>query len=202
MIVRRRTVMSVLPAAAAAAAVPATQAHARTNITEARSVSYVPAAALPDGERSQHERYMAEALAMVEMDEGPPHASVIVDRRQDRIVCRGHNRSRESRVYHGEIVALLNCAKVEPRVDWQTLTLYTTAEPCPMCMTAIIWNRIPEVVFGTSVETLIELGFNQFRLDSPMIAAAAPFYSGRIIGGVLRERADNHYAAWAIRRRG
>ena len=101
---------------------------------------------------------------------------------------------------HGEIVAILECAKIEPRVNWRELTLYTTAEPCPMCMSAIVWNRIPEVVFGTSVEELIELGSNQFRLDSSTVAASAPFYSGRIIAGVLQERANELYRKWASTR--
>ena len=80
------------------------------------------------------------------------------------------------------------------------MTLYTTAEPCPMCMSAV-WSRIPEMVYGTSLDQLIALGSNQFRLDSPTVAAAAPFYSGRIVAGVLAERSNEIYRAWARDRR-
>lgn len=66
-------------------------------------------------------------------------------------------------------------------------------------MSAIAWTRIPEVVYGTSIEDLIKLEINQIGLDSPTVAAAAPFYSGRIIGGVLGERADRMYQRWATR---
>ena len=59
-----------------------------------------------------------------------------------------------------------------------------------MCMSAIIWTRIPEVVYGTSVEELIKLGVNQFRLDSSH-GRPAPLYS-QDVGGVLKraERSD------------
>ena len=200
MIIHRRTFMAALPAAAAAAALPTSNANSRGDRNEARSVSFLPAAALPEDERAQHEHYMAKALNLAEAGPGP-FAAVIVDRRQDRIICQGNNKPRESRILHGEIVAILECAKIEPRVNWRELTLYTTAEPCPMCMSAIVWNRIPEVVFGTSVEELIELGSNQFRLDSPTVAASAPFYSGRIIAGVLQERANELYRKWASTRK-
>jgi tRNA(Arg) A34 adenosine deaminase TadA len=71
-----------------------------------------------------------------------------------------------------------------------------------MCAAAEIWAGIPEVIYATSVESLIGYGLTQFRLDSPTMAAAAPFYSGEIIGGVLAERADAFYKVWAKRRRG
>ena len=58
----------------------------------------------------------------------------------------------------------------------------------------------PELVYGTSIEELTRLGVNQIRLDSVTVAAAAPFYSGRIVGGVLSERADRLYQSWASRR--
>ena len=194
----RRSLLTSLPAAAAAATLPSSLAAAGES--PGRSVSFIEAPALPEAEREQHERYMAKALAMIE--EGPsPFASVIVDRAKDEIICEGLGRQRESNVYHGEIVAMLNCAEIEPRVDWRALTLYTTGEPCPMCMSAIVWNRIGEMVYGTSVQSLIEWGANQFRLDSPTVAASAPFYSGRIVAGVLRERADTFYREWAQRRR-
>jgi len=69
-----------------------------------------------------------------------------------------------------------------------------------MCMSAIVWLRIPELVYGTSIEELAKLGINQIRLDSPTVAAAAPFYSGRIVGGVLKEHADQLYQGWTASR--
>jgi tRNA(Arg) A34 adenosine deaminase TadA len=169
----------------------------------ARNVTFVPVDALTAEERARHERHMKLALDKLEADHAGsppgPFAAVIVDRHTGEIVCEGINRYRESPTFHGEIVAINACARVTPKVEWRDLALYTTAEPCPMCMSAIVWTRIPEIVYGTSIEELIKLGVNQIRLDSPTVAAAAPFYSGRIVGGVLAERTDGIYRRWAAR---
>jgi len=55
------------------------------------------------------------------------------------------------------------------------------------------------VIYATSIQSLIAFGVNQIQLDSPTVAAAAPFYDGHIIGGVLAERANAHYKQWANR---
>lgn len=197
---RRRELLADLPAAAGMVALTFPPRPVRA---AERSVTFTPADELAAEERARHERYMKLALDMLEGDypESPPgpFAAVIVNRHTGEIVCEGINQYRESPTFHGEIVALNACARVRPKVGWRDLALYTTAEPCPMCMSAIVWTRIPEVIYGTSVEALIKLGVNQFRLDSTTVAAAAPFYSGRIVGGVLAERADPIYRRWAAR---
>jgi tRNA(Arg) A34 adenosine deaminase TadA len=167
----RRALLVDLPAAAGLGASTLTRAgHARE--IGSRSVTFTPAHALTAEERTRH---------------------------SGEIVCRGVGQQRENPIFHGEIVAINACARVTPKVAWADLALYTTAEPCPMCMSAIVWTRIPELVFGTSIEELIKLGINQIRLDSATVAAAAPFYSGMIVGGVLGERADEVYRDWASR---
>jgi tRNA(Arg) A34 adenosine deaminase TadA len=173
----------------------------RAHEDRAQSVAFVPAGQLSAEERARHERYMAMALELAE-DRPGPFAAVIVDRRTGEVVCRGLNANRQgNRIQHGEIVAINACAAAKPEIEWRDAVLYTTAEPCPMCMSAIVWTAIPEVVYGTSIETLIGLGINQFRLDSPTVAAAAPFYSARIVGGILAERTDEMYRNWAAERR-
>jgi tRNA(Arg) A34 adenosine deaminase TadA len=176
-----------------------TAAGARTAAEPSGGVSLVAADELGDDERAEHEAYLARALDLA-VEGAAPYATVIVDRQAGRIVCEGVNKARESRVLHGEMVAILAGARLEPPVDWRRLTLYTTAEPCPMCTSAIVWHRIPELVYGTSVGDLIAMGVDQFHLDSPSVAASAPFYRGRIVTGVLRERADAFYRDWARRR--
>ncbi len=199
---QRRALLVDLPALAGMAALTWSRTGDARE-TGARSITFSPAEALSAEERTRHERYMEVALDKLEGDAAGrprgPFAAVIVNRHTGDIVCAGINRYQENPIFHGEIVAINAGAQVTPKVDWSDLALYTTAEPCPMCMSAIVWTRIPEVVYGTSIEELIKLGVNQFRLDSPTIAGAAPFYSGRIIGGVLRERTDPIYRSWASR---
>lgn len=160
-------------------------------------ISFSSAAMLSPEERRLHERYMSEALAEARAVPAP-FGAVIVDRRNGEIVGHGGNQSHTGNpILHGEIVALSSCAGQENDIDWAELALYTTAEPCPMCAGAIVWSGIGEVIFGTSIRTLGNLGINQIRLESPTVAAAAPFYSGRIIGGVLTDQTDKLFADWA-----
>ena len=199
MTLHRRTLMAGLPAVAAAA-LPACLGRARASEAEPRYVSFTSASALPAEERARHERYMAKALDLAEAEPPPPYAALIVDRSRDEIICQSAGQHREARILHAELVALMDCGRREPRENWPNFTLYTTGEPCPMCMSATVWSRLPEVVYATSAEELAGLGVSQFRLDSPAIAASAPFYSGRIVGGVLRDRSYETFRAWAASR--
>ena len=166
------------------------------NINTTGGVNVVAATDLDDSERTRHERFMSEALAAAS-DAHSPFAALIVDRRRQRIICRGINRKRDNPILHGEVSAILNCAELNSNVQWQTLSLYTTAEPCPMCAAAIVWAGISEVVYGTSIAELASLGINQIRLESEDVARAAPFYRGTIIGGVLADRTFEMYRDWA-----
>lgn len=198
--IARRQLMTALPACAAVSALPSLAQARRVDPDQPRTLSYTPAAALSPEDRARHEKYMAMAIDMIQRKRGP-FASVIVDRTTDQVVCKGLNENYKSPIFHGEIVAINACAALQRHRNWGDLTLYTTGESCPMCQSAIIWAGIGETVYGTSVATLRRLGANQFSFDTPTIAAAAPFYQGAIVGGVLAERTDPIYQAWAERRR-
>ncbi len=150
--------------------------------------------ALSDEERRRHERYMQMAIDL--LDGCAPFSAVIVDHESGEVLCHGVNRGRENRIYHGEIDAMINCRNQHPDVDWSKLTLYSTAEPCPICMSALIWNGIPRLIYGTSIQTLTSFGVIQIGLDTATVADAAPFYSGEIIGGILHERTDEMLKTW------
>ena len=47
-----------------------------------------------------------------------------------------------------------------------TLSLYTTAEACPMCASAIRWSGFKEYIYATSIETLSEKGWDQIAISS------------------------------------
>lgn len=162
----------------------------------ANATDFILATALSAAERSRHERHMARVLDWAG-EAHSPFAASLVHRGEDRLICRGLNRKRHNPILHGEISAILECSRRHPETDWRALTLYTTAEPCPMCKSAIIWTGIPEVVYGASIRDLARLRINQIHLDSPTVAAAAPFYAGRIVGDVLKDRAVALYKTWA-----
>ena len=95
---------------------------------------------------------------------------------------------------HGEVAAIHDYAERNGHRGWDETVLYTTGEPCPMCMSAIIWAGIGGVVWATSIATLKRVGFDQIDIASPEVAAAAPFWRGGILGGVLAEETDRMFA--------
>ena len=86
------------------------------SINETRGVSVVAATNLEDGERRRHERFMSEALAAAS-DAHSPFAALIVDRRDQRIICRGINRKRDNPILHGEVSAILYCAELNSKIQ-------------------------------------------------------------------------------------
>lgn len=75
------------------------------------------------------------------------------------------------------------------------LTLYTNAESCPMCASAIRWAGFKEYVYGTSIDTLIEKGWGQIRISSVDIFTQS-FDLGkptRLIGEILTEETDPYF---------
>lgn len=107
-----------------------------------------------------------------------------------RFICAGVNsgRSRGNPTLHGEMDAINRCSEVlqSPPFDlapkaamlaFRDLTLYTNAEPCPMCAGAIRWAGFRECVYGTSIETLIRLGWTQIEVSSREIFARSGLLS-------------------------
>ena len=58
-------------------------------------------------------------------------------------MAEGTNSAALNPTHHGEMVAIDDYVKKHGNQDWARMTLYTTGEPCPMCMSAIAWCGIP-----------------------------------------------------------
>jgi tRNA(Arg) A34 adenosine deaminase TadA len=105
-------------------------------------------------------------------------------------VAEGRNRSGDSPIWHGETDAIHRCAVAHPGIDWSSLTLYSTAEPCPMCQSAVLWAGISRVVFGTSIRTLQSRGWWQIDIPAEEVTRRTPFRECVILGGVLESECD------------
>ena len=79
------------------------------------------------------------------------------------------------------------------RAALQGSTLYTSGEPCAMCMGAIIWCHMGRLVFGASVEQLATT-IDQIMIPSAEVAAKAPFAPIPFTGGVLADEAMQLFA--------
>jgi tRNA(Arg) A34 adenosine deaminase TadA len=111
-----------------------------------------------------HERFMREAIreavAGLRSDSGGPFGCVIL--REGAIVARGHNRvtSTNDPTAHAEVVAIRDACRTLARFSLEDCALYTSSEPCPMCLAAIDWARIPRVFYGNTRADAAAIGFD------------------------------------------
>lgn len=132
---------------------------------------------------------MRHALVIARQNPEHPFGCVIVDEKNE-VAAEGLNRSHENPILHGEIDAINECARHINDPDWSRFTLYATAEPCPMCMSAILWLGIGRVVYGTSQETLAKYGWKLIAIPSSEIATRSWRRDLSIVGGVLEEQCN------------
>jgi len=137
-----------------------------------------------------HEAAMRLAIAAAKANPFYPFGAVIIGAADRAVLAQGVNSGKTNPILHGEIVAINDYAAHHGNQGWADGILYTTGEPCPMCMGAIVWAGIGGVVYGSSITTLAEVGIPQIMIDASAVRDAAPFYHGRIVGGVLRAETD------------
>ena len=124
----------------------------------------------PDVEIKAEDPFMtaaiSEALEGIYNGDGGPFGCVIV--KDGKIVGKGHNMvlTNNDSTAHGEITAIRNAEKSLKTFDLTGCDLYTTGEPCPMCLYAIMWARIDKVYYGCTIEDNAEIGFRDEELDN------------------------------------
>ena len=117
-----------------------------------------------------------------------PFGAVIV--RDGAVIARGRNlgRTNGDPTAHGEMVAIRRCLADHGSAALRGSTLYTSGEPCVMCMGAILWCHFGRLVYAASVAQLASK-IDQIMISSADIAAKAPFAPISITGGVLADEA-------------
>lgn len=136
---------------------------------------------------AEDEKYMRIALDEARKADFAFGAVIVKD---GKIVARGRNLGRTNRdpTAHGEMVAIRNAvAKVGGRA-LRGATMYTTGEPCAMCMGAILWSHFGRLVYAASIAQLASR-MHQIMITSEELAAKAPFAPIKITGGVLADEA-------------
>lgn len=90
---------------------------------------------------------------------GGPFGAVIV--KNGKIIASAHNTVIESAdaTAHAEINAIRQASKILNTNDLSGCTLYTSAEPCPMCLSAIIWANIKDVYYANTRKDANNIGF-------------------------------------------
>src|SRR4051794_22090018 len=141
-----------------------------------------------------HEQAMRQAIAVARQNRFFPFGAVIVRAVDHQIMAAGVNNGNANPILHGEIVAINDYVARHGNRGWEEAILYTTGEPCPMCMSALAWARIGGGVYCTSIETLRRVGIDQILLPATAVIDAAPFYRGEILGEVLASETDALFA--------
>ena len=92
--------------------------------------------------------------------EGGPFGAIITDK-DGNIISNGNNKviKEKDPTAHAEVVAIREACKKLNTYDLSDCILYTSCEPCPMCLSAIIWANIKEVYYGCTKEDAGEIGF-------------------------------------------
>jgi tRNA(Arg) A34 adenosine deaminase TadA len=109
-------------------------------------------------------KFMREAIriSMVKMraNEGGPFGAVVV--RNGRIVGRGWNRvtSTNDPTAHAEVVAIRDACTRLKSFQLDNCDLYTSCEPCPMCLSAIYWARCRCVFYGATRKDAAKIDFD------------------------------------------
>lgn len=145
------------------------------------------AAAISSPKRTEDESYMR--LALEEAKKGDfPFGAVIV--RNGQVVATGHNTGIKSNdpTAHGEIAVIRDFVSRNASSELKGATIYTTGEPCPMCMGAILWCGFGRMVYGASIKQL-STRLGQIMISSSIIADAAQENKIEITGGVLGSEA-------------
>ena len=115
-----------------------------------------------------HEELMARAVALskhgIETRAGGPFGAVIA--RAGEVVADGWNRvtSQNDPTAHAEVVAIREAAQSLGTHDLSGCILYTSCEPCPMCLSAAYWSRVDHVYYANTRADAAGIGFDDSEL--------------------------------------
>ena len=113
---------------------------------------------------TREEKFMLEAIALSksgsEKGEGGPFGCVIV--KGDTIVGRGNNKVllHNDPTAHAEVVAIRDACKNLQNFQLDGCEVYTSCEPCPMCLGALYWARPTKIYFANSRQDAAAIGFD------------------------------------------
>ena len=142
--------------------------------------------------RTEHERFMSLAIEQARRNPQWPFGAVIVGSRTGEVLGSGVNEGADSPLLHGEVVAMNDYVRRHGNQGWAGTTLYTTGEPCSMCMSALAWADVRRVVWASSIDEIRSTDVIQIDLTARQVAAAArSFYHPELLlGGVLSDRTN------------
>jgi tRNA(Arg) A34 adenosine deaminase TadA len=139
-------------------------------------------------------RAIALSLEQAQSGAGGPFGAVIV--KDGRIIAEGANRvtTAHDPTAHAEIVAIRNACAALHDFSLAGCEIYTSCEPCPMCLAAIYWARIDRIHYGNGRTDAARIGFDDAFLydEIPLALDQRTIPTGQL----LAEEALTAFAAW------
>ena len=137
------------------------------------------------------------SLSKMRGNHGGPFGAIIV--RNGRIVGRGWNRvtSTNDPTAHAEVSAIRDACKKLKTFQLGDCELYTSCEPCPMCLAAIYWARLKKVYYANTRKDAANIAFDDDWLYQEV---AAPISRRKLpMKQLLRREALKVFAEWAAK---
>lgn len=106
------------------------------------------------------QKAIAESLDGMRKNEGGPFGAVIV--KDGEIVVAAHNEviMTNDPTAHAEVTAIRKAAKLLGRFDLSDCEIYSSCEPCPMCLSAIYWAKIKRLHYGCTAQDAADVNFD------------------------------------------
>lgn len=117
--------------------------------------------------------FLREAIRLsiekIDANEGGPFGAVVV--RDGAIVGRGWNRvtAANDPTAHAEIVAIRDACERLKTFSLEGCELYSSCEPCPMCLAAIYWSRLDALTFAATRDDAADAGFDDAMLYRELV---------------------------------
>lgn len=124
-----------------------------------------------------------------------PFGAVIVN--GEHVLAAAHNSvwSDFDPTAHAEINAIRRAAKLISGIDLETCVIFSTCEPCPMCLAAIHLAKVRHVIFGASITDAADAGFSELFIRARALAkmGGSPL---KVEGGLLRDECRALFSIW------
>lgn len=150
--------------------------------------------------RAEHEKFMKIAIDLANLSietGGGPFGAIVV--KNGEVIARGSNSVTKLNdpTAHAEVQAIRNACSELNTFNLEGCVVYTSCEPCPMCLSAIYWAGIERVYFANTRQDAADIGF-----DDSLIYNEIPLaHSKRKIPAeqFMREEAIETFRLWSAK---
>lgn len=153
---------------------------------------------MPENKSNPHEKFMQLAINLSEKNVaeglGGPFGAVVV--KDGKIIAKSGNKvtTTNDPTAHAEVSAIRLACKKLKTFDLSGCVIYTSCEPCPMCLSAIYWARIETIYYANTKVDAANIGFDDKfiydEIEKPMAKRTLPIHQ------MMRTEAQQAFRLW------